>query len=43
MDKQTRNSAIVEAYKDGYTQTSIAKIVGLSNAMVCMVIGKFKI
>ncbi len=43
MDKQKRNSAIVEAYKDGYTQVSIAKKVGISDAMVCIVIKKFKI
>jgi len=38
MDKQKRNSAIVEAYKDGHTQASIAKEIGLSDAMVCIVI-----
>jgi REP element-mobilizing transposase RayT len=43
MDKQRRDSAIVEAYKDGYTQASIAKAVGLSDAMVCMIVKKFRI
>jgi REP element-mobilizing transposase RayT len=43
MDKQTRNNAIIEAYKDGYTQASIAKVIGLSDAMVCMIVKKFKI
>ncbi len=43
IDKQMRNSAIVEAYKDGYTQASIANEVGLSDAMVCMVIKEFRI
>jgi hypothetical protein len=43
MDKQMRNNAIMEAYKDGYTQASIAKIIGLSDAMVCMIVKKFKI
>jgi hypothetical protein len=38
MDKQKRNSAIVEAYKDGHTQASIAKEIGISDAMVCIVI-----
>ena len=40
IDKQKRNSAIVEAYKDGHTQVSIAKELGLSDAMVCIVIKK---
>lgn len=43
MDKQTRNNAIVEAYRDGYTQASIANEVDISDAMVCMVIKKFNI
>jgi len=43
MDKQKRNSAIVEAYNDGHTQSSIAKEIGISDAMVCMVIKKLRI
>ena len=42
MDKQKRNSAIVEAYKDGHTQASIAKEIGISDAMVCVVIKKLR-
>lgn len=43
MDKQKRNAAIVEAYKDGHTQASIANEIGISDAMVCMVIKKLRI
>jgi DNA-binding transcriptional regulator LsrR (DeoR family) len=38
MDKEIRNTAIGEAYKDGHTQASIAKEIGISDAMVCIVI-----
>ena len=43
MDKQKRNAAIVEAYKDGHTQASIANEIGISDAVVCMVIKKLRI
>jgi len=43
MDKQMRNFAMLEAYKDGYTQASIANEIGISDAMVCMVIKKLRI
>jgi len=43
MDKPKRNSVIFEAYQDGHTQASIAKKVGISDAMVCMVIKEFRI
>jgi len=43
MDRPKRNNAIYEAYKDGHTQASIAKEVGISDAMVCVVIKAFRI
>ncbi len=43
MDRPKRNSAIYEAYQDGHTQASIAKEVGISDAMVCVVIKAFRI
>ncbi len=43
MDKVSRNEAIYKAYRDGYTQSSIAKHVGLSAAMVSMIVKRFNI
>ncbi len=43
MDKEHRNRAIYEAYMDGHTQLSISKELGLSDAMISIIIKKFKI
>ena len=43
MSKKERNTAICAAYRDGYTQTSIAAMLGVTAAMVSYVIKKFKI
>lgn len=36
--KQERNEAIIRAFKDGYTQSSIAKYLNLSTGLICGVI-----
>ncbi len=38
-----RNSAILEAYKDNYTKTQIAKELSLSLAEVCKIIKKCRV
>jgi REP element-mobilizing transposase RayT len=43
MDKARRNQAIYEAYRDGHTQRSISKFIGLTDAAVSIIIKKFKI
>ena len=43
MSKESRNRAIYEAYMDGHTQLSISKEIGLSDAMISMIIKKFRI
>ena len=43
MDKARRNQAIYEAYREGHTQRSIAKEVGLTDAAISIIIRKFKI
>ena len=43
MSKESRNNAVYEAYMDGYTQLSIAKHLDLSDAMISIIIKKFKI
>ena len=43
MSKERRNQAIYEAYMDGHTQRSISKKLGLSDAMISIVVKKFKI
>jgi REP element-mobilizing transposase RayT len=43
MSKESRNQAVYEAYMDGHTQLSISKELGLSDAMISIIIKKFKI
>ena len=43
MSKEGRNKAVYEAYMDGHTQLSIAKYLGLSDAMISIIVKKFKI
>ena len=43
MGKESRNKAVYEAYMDGHTQLSIAKHLGLSDAMISIIIKKFNI
>ncbi len=43
MSKSDRNQAIFEAYRDGHTQASISKLLGLSDAMISIIIKKFRI
>ena len=43
MTREHRNSAIYEAYRDGHTQKSIAKYIGLTDAAVNIIIKKFRI
>ena len=43
MSKENRNKAVYEVYMDGYTQLSIAKHLGLSDAMISIIIKKFNI
>jgi len=43
MSKESRNKAIYEAYMDGHTQLSISKEIGLSDAMISIIINKFNI
>ncbi len=43
MDKTQRNQAIYEAYRQGHTQKSIAAYLGLSDAMISIVVKKFRI
>jgi len=43
MDKENRNKAVHKAYMDGYTQLSISKELGLSDAMISIIIKKFNI
>ena len=43
MDKAKRNNNIYQAYIDGYTQVSISKEVDISEAMVCIIVKRFKI
>jgi len=38
VSKQERNRAIIEAFKDGYTQSSIANYLNLSTSLICGVI-----
>jgi len=42
-DKSDRNQTIARAYLDGHTQRSIARHLGLSDAMISIIIKKFKI
>lgn len=43
MNKESRNQAIYEAYRNGHTQLSISKELGLSDAMINIIIKKFRI
>ena len=43
MDKIKRNNAIYQAYMDGYTQVDISKVVWISEAMICVIVGRFRI
>ena len=43
MDRLRRNNAIYKAYRDGHTQAAIAKELGISDAMVCIVVKGFRI
>lgn len=43
MNKERRNQVIYEAYRDGHTQLSISKELGLSDAMISIIIKKFRI
>ena len=43
MSKESRNKAVYEAYMGGHTQLSIAKYLGLSDAMISIIIKKFNI
>ncbi len=43
MSKADRNKAVYEAYRDGHTQASIARYLGLSDAMVNIIVKKFRI
>ena len=43
MNKENRNKAVYEAYMDGHTQLSISRYLGLSDAMISIIIKKFKI
>ncbi|SFV61822.1 hypothetical protein MNB_SV-10-90 [hydrothermal vent metagenome] len=43
MNKECRNKAVYEAYIDGHTQLSIAKYLDLSDAMISIIIKKFRI
>jgi len=43
MDKVRRNQAIYEAYRDGHTQSSIAKHLNLTDAAINIIIKKFRI
>ena len=36
--KEARNDAMLDAYRDGYTQSSIAKYLGVSAGLVSMII-----
>ena len=42
-DKSDRNEAVFRAYMDGHTQRSIAHYLGLSDAMISIIVKKFKI
>ncbi len=43
MSKADRNKAVHEAYRDGHTQAAIARYLGLSDAMVNIIVKKFRI
>lgn len=43
MDRENRNNAVYEAYMDGHTQSIISKKLALSDAMISIIIKKFKI
>lgn len=43
MNKKKRNISIYQAYIDGYTQASISKEVGISDAMICVIVKGFRI
>ena len=43
MSKENRNKAVHGAYMDGHTQLSISKYLGLSDAMISIIIKKFNI
>ena len=43
MDKERRNNAVYEAYRDGHTQKSISKKLALSDAMISIIIKQFNI